>query len=544
MHEVGGRRRVAWIVPEGPGFQRGGQNARNDELRRHLEASGFDVTVFVPSGRVRRVVHRDGDPLGARTPGEVALFGSWRVARPRVAAVAIAWRLFHRSPRRVAMLLDRARTSLRRRRGTDYSLGSWMNGAQVEWLRDALDALQPEAVLATIIFSAPPIDVLPASARHRVLFAEECFSDRHASFEAQGYRVQPPELGPVAEQRILEQWPLVVAIQREEAVRLAEIAPGTTVVTIAPTRTVRVADAAATIDGRVLPKSLQKSSRREISKGGRTCRRSMSLLTAAELPSRSKMSGDEPTNPHYRQNASGSVACQCEGRTEVSLLAPNDEVYRYDVPLRITASSGQTVSVTVTTKSGARLALLMTDAAGTSLGQAIATAANGNVTLEKVAIPASGTYYLTVLDGTGIPTKELAFEITFQLAAATSGTTLPTAGQLLTATGLQFKLSWDTVANLDLEVRDPVGGSLFWETPTVPTVFPSRHRGSGARSRWSSTRWPGSAACSASCAGGLRARRSGSARSKSSSPSARATSPPRATRPRPRAARRARFSRR
>ena len=207
--------------------------------------------MFVPSGRVRRVVHRDGDPLGARTPGEVALFGSWRVARPRVAAVAIAWRLFHRSPRRVAMLLDRARTSLRRRRGTDYSLGSWMNGAQVEWLRDALDALQPEAVLATIIFSAPPIDVLPASARHRVLFAEECFSDRHASFEAQGYRVQPPELGPVAEQRILEQWPLVVAIQREEAVRLAEIAPGTTVVTIAPTRTVRVADAAATIDGRV-----------------------------------------------------------------------------------------------------------------------------------------------------------------------------------------------------------------------------------------------------------------------------------------------------
>jgi uncharacterized protein YfaP (DUF2135 family) len=133
----------------------------------------------------------------------------------------------------------------------------------------------------------------------------------------------------------------------------------------------------------------------------------------------------------------------------------------------VSVASGQTVSVTATTKSGARLALTMTDAAGASLGQAVATRANANVALENIAIPASGTYYFTVLDGTGIPTKEIAFEIILQLAASTSGTALPTAGQLLTATGLQFKLAWDTVANLDLEVRDPVGGSLFWETPSV-----------------------------------------------------------------------------
>ncbi len=133
----------------------------------------------------------------------------------------------------------------------------------------------------------------------------------------------------------------------------------------------------------------------------------------------------------------------------------------------VTASSGQTVSVTVATKSDARLALVMSDAAGTSLGQAVATAANGNAVLENIAIPASGTYYLTVIDGTGVPKAQLAFEITFQIGTSASATALPTAGQLLTATGLQFKLAWDTVANLDLEVRDPIGGSLFWETPTV-----------------------------------------------------------------------------
>lgn len=133
----------------------------------------------------------------------------------------------------------------------------------------------------------------------------------------------------------------------------------------------------------------------------------------------------------------------------------------------VSVTTGQTVSVTLTTKSGARLALLMTDAAGTSLGQVVAAQANANVLLEKVLIPTTGTYYLTVLDATGVPTKELAFEITFQLGAAAGSATTSAPGQLLTATGLQFILDWDTVANLDLEVRDPVGGSLYWETPTV-----------------------------------------------------------------------------
>ena len=53
-----------------------------------------------------------------------------------------------------------------------------------------------------------------------------------------------------------------------------------------------------------------------------------------------------------------------------------------------------------------------------------------------------------------------------------SGGTATTAeftppGELLTVTGMQIELSWNTASNLDLEVRDPVGGSLYWERPTV-----------------------------------------------------------------------------
>jgi len=166
----------------------------------------------------------------------------------------------------------------------------------------------------------------------------------------------------------------------------------------------------------------------------------------------------------------------------------------------VSVTTGQSVSVTLTTQSGARLALLMTDAAGTSIGQVIAAQADANVLLENVVIPTSGTYYLTVLDATGIPTQDLAYEITFQVGTATAaGSATPSApGQLLTATGLQFLLDWDTVANLDLEVRDPVGGSLYWETPSVTSGGKMSANANGACNALSQTpseegSWPAGA---------------------------------------------------
>jgi uncharacterized protein YfaP (DUF2135 family) len=51
---------------------------------------------------------------------------------------------------------------------------------------------------------------------------------------------------------------------------------------------------------------------------------------------------------------------------------------------------------------------------------------------------------------------------------------------VLTATGMQVVLSWDTSDDLDLEVRDPVGGSLYWRTPTVTsggTLSPNVNQG-------------------------------------------------------------------
>lgn len=133
----------------------------------------------------------------------------------------------------------------------------------------------------------------------------------------------------------------------------------------------------------------------------------------------------------------------------------------------VSASSGQSVSVTVTTEAGATLAVVMTDATGSPLGQGAASAADESVTLENIAIPTSGTYFVTVFNADGLPAAAIDFAVTLELGSAEATVEAPIAGQVLTATGMTFQLSWDTVANLDLEVRDPVGGSLFWETPTV-----------------------------------------------------------------------------
>ncbi|HEX2908862.1 MAG TPA: PPC domain-containing protein [Phototrophicaceae bacterium] len=151
-------------------------------------------------------------------------------------------------------------------------------------------------------------------------------------------------------------------------------------------------------------------------------------------------------------------------------------------------SAGQPIQLTVT--GAADVALLLTDAAGNPLAQAVAE--GETLALPDVALPADGLYYVTVLR-VGGATTAVSFQLTLALAAtgapgaptaeatvavtpeatsaATAEATAPVGGfvppgELLTSTGLQVALTWNATANLDLEVRDPIGGSLYFDTPT------------------------------------------------------------------------------
>lgn len=171
-----------------------------------------------------------------------------------------------------------------------------------------------------------------------------------------------------------------------------------------------------------------------------------------------------------------------EGTLDANNLA---QVYTF------AGTAGQSVKLTATGSDG--LALVLTDSNGNSISQG--AAAGDTVALSDIILPKDDTYYVTVLRtgaasgaasfvlslavvpaaaevtaeateaATPEVTAEATAEVTPEATAGAVGFTPP--GELLTATGLQVSLTWNATANLDLEVRDPVGGSLFFNTPTV-----------------------------------------------------------------------------
>jgi len=157
-------------------------------------------------------------------------------------------------------------------------------------------------------------------------------------------------------------------------------------------------------------------------------------------------------------------------------------------------NEGDVVTLSAESETGLGLALLLTDAAGETVAQGFEI--GGTTTLADVALPEDGDYYVTVLSALGVtlPTGS-TFNLRFELVSGTEGTaestepvvvatatdapepvTEPAAtprvfepGQILATNGMEITLEWNSLANLDLEVRDPVGGSVYFATPTVPS---------------------------------------------------------------------------
>lgn len=166
----------------------------------------------------------------------------------------------------------------------------------------------------------------------------------------------------------------------------------------------------------------------------------------------------------------------------------------------------QEVTLTASNALGVPLAIVLSDASGQIVAQIVDEDVTGDVALEAVSLPADGTYYVTVFKAAGVASvSTLSFNLELAAAEAAAPTIEPTAevtevtaepaetavapigsagftlpGQVLTTSGLQVSLTWDSIADFDLEVRDPVGGSLYWETPTVDsggTLSPNVNQG-------------------------------------------------------------------
>ncbi len=178
---------------------------------------------------------------------------------------------------------------------------------------------------------------------------------------------------------------------------------------------------------------------------------------------------------------SGRAAAQQGGQTLVpGVIATGTlDQSRLAQVYTFAGTAGQGIKLSVTGDSD--VILLLSDSEGVVLGQAAAR--GGTAALPDITLTADAAYYVTVFPAVGVENLEtIRFQLSLAVtdAAAPAPTATPEAqaaqpasfeppGELLTATGLQVTLTWNSVANLDLEVRDPVGGSLFFNTPTTPS---------------------------------------------------------------------------
>jgi len=128
-------------------------------------------------------------------------------------------------------------------------------------------------------------------------------------------------------------------------------------------------------------------------------------------------------------------------------------------------STGQTVSLSATGGDGALLAILLTDALGAAVAQVMGD--EDGATIADIELPTDGTYFVTVLSADGLADTAKNFTLTLETDAASAPAPFTEPGELLTATGIQIALQWGSTANLDLEIRDPLGGSLRFATPSV-----------------------------------------------------------------------------
>lgn len=156
------------------------------------------------------------------------------------------------------------------------------------------------------------------------------------------------------------------------------------------------------------------------------------------------------------------------------------QVYTY------TAAANESISVGVTSEAGLALSIVISDSTGQILRVATDLSNRGAVSALDVAL-SEGINYINIFAASGITTKTAgAFRLLVEAASgeAVSQSTpnqpaaqptpeqvIPTTpsveysvGSVLTSAGLNVSLTWASTADLNLELRDPTGQRLFFDS--------------------------------------------------------------------------------
>lgn len=136
------------------------------------------------------------------------------------------------------------------------------------------------------------------------------------------------------------------------------------------------------------------------------------------------------------------------------------------------AASGTTATITVESANNAQpLALLLSDANGNVIASAVVAAGSGSVLIDGADLTSGGRYFLVVYGAPGGGSADASFDISLQIDAGAEASaersdaaaeTVPS--QVLMPAGIEVRLNWAGAADMNLQVRDPSGQTLYWDS--------------------------------------------------------------------------------
>lgn len=188
------------------------------------------------------------------------------------------------------------------------------------------------------------------------------------------------------------------------------------------------------------------------------------------------------------------VALNATAQTPARLLTRNSGVQDVlgataDATARVyffVAVENELVSLSASVEAGNGVGLLLTDSSGGTLAQAVPSQ-SGETILRDVTIPTTANYYVTVFPMAG----EAAYTLTLTSASSAPATPVAQFGTpptpqgtsatattnavksfavqapILLANGIEVRLEWTAAVDLNLEVRDPVGNTLYFDQRTT-----------------------------------------------------------------------------
>lgn len=183
-----------------------------------------------------------------------------------------------------------------------------------------------------------------------------------------------------------------------------------------------------------------------------------------------------PTNLEPGEEVSGAVA---DGQLASTFTFSGDE--------------GTVISLLLSTEDEPTLTLLLTDMAGALVAQAVTE--DGTASAADIALETTGIYVVTVVSSTDAaadftllletadeeetepeetePAEVVEATPTIQPEAVIEDTPEPEATwqpstDILLANGIEVELQWSAAVDMNLEVRDPLGNSLYWDNRETP----------------------------------------------------------------------------